>query len=831
MKLLKKCYPHLAAIAGFILIALIYFYPVLQGKKIYQSDIVQYTGMAKEQNDFRASEHTEPYWTNSAFGGMPTYQAGANYPHDYVKKLDSVIRFLPRPADYLFLYFIGFYILLLALKTDPLKAFFGALAFGFSTYMIVILGVGHNAKAHAIAYMPLVVAGVILVFRKRYIVGGFLTLLAGALEIGANHFQMTYYLLFLLLPIAIFYLWEYIKNKDYKALLYVFASFAVAGIFAVGANAANLLATSEYTDYSMRGKSELTFNPDGSKDHTSSAMKYDYITEYSYGLAESFDLIAPRLFGGGNGEEFSADSEAYKYAAGQGASDEQAREFTTQLPVYWGAQPIVAAPAYIGAVVFFLCILALIADRRKIKYAFLAGAILSLLLSWGKNFPALTNFFIDHVPLYDKFRAVSSIQVVLELCIPVLAIMGLQSFFEKDDKDQIGQSRIKELYLSAGIALGVIVMLFLFKGSFDFTGMRDAQIAASQGGDSLIAILKADRKSLYSADLLRSGFLILIAAGVLWMWAKNKLSQNIAIIIVGVIMVGDLFFVDKKYVKTDDKTFVSAINVDQPFQPTQADETILRDTTTYRVYEVFGRLQARTSYFHKSVGGYSAVRPRRLDQLFDYQVDPKLNDMFKSIDTTTLSLGKNNPVLDMLNIKYLIVEAGEGQSVPIVNPYAYGNAWFVDDFRFVNSADDEMKALGNTDLHHTAVINRNDYSGKLMKPAAPDGPRLIALRTYKPNYIKYQSDNNHAGLAVFSEMYYPKGWNVFIDGKKTEHFRADYTLRAMVIPAGVHTIEFKFEPQVVKTGGNIALASCIGILLLLGGSVYMKRKKISENLA
>jgi hypothetical protein len=818
MKLLQKCYPHLAAIAGFILVSLIYFYPVLQGKKIFQSDIVQYTGMAKEQNDFRAAEHAEPYWTNSAFGGMPTYQLGANYPHDYIGKLDDMLRFLPRPADYLFLYFAGFYILLLVLKTDPLKAFFGALAFGFSTYMIIILGVGHNAKAHAIAYMPMVIAGVLLVFKRRYVVGGLLTLFAAALEIGANHFQMTYYLLILLLPILVFYLWKYIKNKDYKPLLYAFGTFAVAGLFAVGANAANLMATAEYTDFSMRGKSELTFNPDGSKDNTTSAMKYDYITEYSYGIAESFNLIAPRLFGGSNGEDLGTDSEVYKYAVSQGAPEGQASEMAASLPTYWGDQPIVAAPAYIGAVIFFLCVLALFIDKRKIKYAFLAAAILSLFLSWGKNFPGLTNFFIDYIPLYDKFRAVSSIQVVLEICIPVLAIMGLQSFF-KADKD----AQWKALWKSGAVVFGIIIVLFFVKGMFGFAGQSDEMYAKAYGPEFITA-LKSDRKSLYSADLLRSGFLILLACGILWTSIKNKLNQNTAVILIGIIMIGDLFFVDKKYVKADEQTFVSALQVDQPFQPTQADMQILQDTSHYRVYEVFGRLQGRTSYFHKSVGGYSAVRPRRMDQLFDYQVDKNLNDVFQSIDTTTLSLTKNISILDALNVKYLLLQTNDGQDVPLTNPFAYGNAWFVSDVKTVTSADEEMKALGNTDLKKTAIVNSKD-DGFKNQQVAKDSLSKVTLKTYKPNYLKYVSKNNSQGLAIFSEIYYPKGWNAFIDGKQTQHFRADYTLRAMFIPAGNHTIEFKFEPEVVETGGTISLFSAIGILLLLVGGIYFETRK------
>ena len=345
MKRLERIYPHAIAIFGFILISLLYFYPVLQGKKIAQSDIAQYIGMAKEQNDFRATENAEPYWTNSAFGGMPTYQLGANYPHEYINKLDATLRFLPRPADYLFLYFLGFYILLLVLKVDPLKAFLGALAFGFSTYLIIILGVGHNAKAHAIAYMPLVVAGVLLVFQRRFLVGGLLTMIAAALDLNANHFQMTYYLLFLILIISFYYIHNYIKEKDFKTLFYSLGVFAIAGILSIGANATNLLATAEYAKYSTRNKSELTFSPDGSKSVTDNAMSHEYITEYSYGIAESFNLISPRIFGGSNGENIGTDTKMYEFLIGKSVPEDQAKDFVSSMPAYWGDQPIVAAPA------------------------------------------------------------------------------------------------------------------------------------------------------------------------------------------------------------------------------------------------------------------------------------------------------------------------------------------------------------------------------------------------------------------------------------------------------------------------------------------------------
>ncbi|WP_413998867.1 YfhO family protein [Flavobacterium sp. W1B] len=804
MKIINKFYPHALAVIGFVLISLIYFYPVLQGKQISQSDIVQYTGMAKEQNDFRASEHVEPYWTNSAFGGMPTYQLGAKYPHDYVGALDDAIRFLPRPADYLFLYFLGFYGLLLVLRIDPLKAFFGAIAFGFSTYLIIILGVGHNAKAHAIGYMPLVIAGFILVFRKKYVLGGLLTLFATALEINANHFQMTYYLLIFLLILSGYFIYLGLKAKEYNALLKSFGILAIAGILAIGANATNLMATAEYANFSTRGKSELSFNPDGTKSTGSSAMTYDYITEYSYGVTESFNLIAPRLFGGSNHETLGKDSSMYEFMIGQGVPEGQAADFVTGMPTYWGDQPIVAAPAYIGIVVFFLGILALFIDDRKIKYAFLSGAIAALLLSWGKNFPILTDFFIDYVPMYNKFRAVSSIQVILELCFPVLAIMGLQSFFKIDKNLQW-----KALWQSAAVVFGLILVLFFSKSMFSFSGANDAYYLESYG-PSFVDALKADRMTLYSADLLRSGFFILMVSGALWLFLKNKIAQNTAIILVSVFMISDLFLVDKKYVSAKD--FVSGREVEVPFQETPTDAQILKDTSHYRVFEVNGNLSsARASYFHKSIGGYHAAKPRRVQQLFDYQI------------------AKNNmEILNMLNVKYIIQTDKEGKEFPIINPDANGNAWFVSDVKLVNKADDEMKMLDKFDSKKIAIFNINRYRSKFKNAQLKknlDTTGTIQLNVYKPNYLKYTSNNKSEGLAVFSEIYYENGWNAYIDGEKTDHFPVDYVLRALIVPGGEHTIEFKFEPEVIKTGSIITLISSAGMLLLLLGGIYYERKK------
>lgn len=804
MKIVNKFYPHALVILGFIIVSLIYFYPVLQGKQIFQSDIAQYTGMAKEQNDFRATEHSEPYWTNSAFGGMPTYQLGANYPNDFIGHLDDILRFLPRPADYLFLYFLGFYGLLLVLKTDPLKAFIGAIAFGFSTYLIIILGVGHNAKAHAIAYMPLVIAGFILVFQKKYIWGGLLTMFAVALEINANHFQMTYYLLIFLLILSGYFAFNFIKEKEYKPLLTAIGVLAVAGIFAIGANSTNLMATSEYAKFSTRSNSELTFNPDGFKKTNENALSREYITEYSYGIPESFNLIAPRLFGGSNHENVGTDSRMYSFMIEQGVPSEQAQDFVSGMPTYWGDQPIVAAPAYIGVVVFFLGVLALFIDDRKIKYVFLSGALVALVLSWGKNFSLLTDFFIDYVPMYDKFRAVSSIQVILELCFPVLAIMGLQSFFKAKDEPKLQQ---KALVQTGVFGIGIIIILVFAKSMFHFTGSSDNYFLESYG-PAFVDALKEDRMTLYSADLLRSGFFIVLTFGILWLFIKNKLAQNTTLIIVGLLMIFDLFFVDKKYVSAKD--FVSPAQIAAPFQETPSDAQILKDTTHYRVFEVNGNMSSsRASYFHHSLGGYHAAKPRRMQQLFDYQI------------------AKNNmEVLDMLNVKYIIQTDKEGKEFPTINPNTNGNAWFVSTVKLVNKPDDVMKALDHIDTKKVAVFNVREHEGKfrsarLKKPWDTTG--TIKVVEYKPNYIKYKSDNKKDGLAVFSEIYYKNGWNAYIDGELTTHFPVDYVLRAMEVPGGQHTIEFKFEPQVVKTGSIITLASSIGMLLLLIGGVYFEK--------
>lgn len=805
MKNLNKFAPHLYALIGFIAIALIYFYPTLQGKQIFQSDIAQYTGMAKEQIDFRKEYKEEPYWTNSAFGGMPTYQLGAKYPNNYIKDLDSVLRFLPRPADYLFLYFLGFYVLMLSLKIKPLKAFFGALAFGFSTYLIIILGVGHNAKAHAIAYMPLLLAGVLWVFQKRYVLGGIVTMLAAALEIQANHFQMTYYFLFLLLIIGGYYFIEIIKEKDFKHLTKVLGVFVIGAILAVGANATNLLATSEYAKYSTRSNSELSFDAEGKKKIDDNAMSYEYITEYSYGIGESLNLIAPKLFGGSNSEDLGPDSSMYQFIVAQNVPESEAVNLVKHMPTYWGEQPIVAAPAYIGIVVFFLAILALFVEKRKIKYALAVGVVFSLALSWGKHFAPLTDFFINYVPMYNKFRAVSSIQVLLELCMPVLAILGLSAFVNSDETE-----RGKSLLYAGGIVAGILVVLLLLSGSFSFTSLND-EFYAKQYGANFMDVLKEDRKAMYFSTIYRSLGFLAVAFAVLFFYTKKTFSQFNTVLLVGLVMVFDLFFVAKNYVKAED--FVSKSQIERPFEETEADKRILEDKSHFRVFEMDGNMNsARASFFHKSIGGYHAAKPKKMQELFDYQI------------------AKNNiEVLNMLNTKYVIQTNEQGAPMALQNPNANGNAWFVSKLKFVNSADEEMKALNSLKTKDEATLSKKENKDVTIAATfTKDSTATINLETYKPNYLKYVSTNSNAGFGVFSEIYYPKGWIATIDGKEATILNVNYVLRGLQIPAGKHTIEFKFEPEVVKTGGMIALISSVLMLGVIGLGIFYWRKKTQQ---
>lgn len=806
----KKFLPHLVVFVLFIVASLAYFNPVLQGKKIFQSDIVQYTGMAKQQNDFRKTTGEETYWTDAAFGGMPTYQLGAKYPNNYIKQLDLAIRFLPRPTDYLFLYFIGMYILFLVLKVDYKLAFLGALAFGFSTYLIIILGVGHNAKAHAIAYMPFVLSGIFLTFRGKYLWGFLLLTVSMALELVANHFQMTYYLMLLVLIIGIVYLIDAFKKKLLPHYFKAVGIMAVGVLIAVGLNATNILATKEYADTSTRGKTELTINADGTPKDNKTGLDFDYITEYSYGRLESFNLFIPRFMGGSSTEAFPKDSKTVESLMRMGASSQEANQVLNQIPMYWGDQSFVGAPAYIGAIIIFLAVLALFLLRGRLKWWAVSAFVLTLLLSWGKNFSGLTEFFIDYVPLYDKFRAVSSIQVIIELILPILAIVGLHQFFNQFEREE---EKKKALLWSTGIVGGLTIIFILFKSSlFDFASPYDSYFRDEMGLPFLEAI-REDRMSLFTSDAIRSLIFVVFTAAVLWFFMKGKLKKGFAIAALSLLVIVDLVGVDRRYVNED--AFVQAKLVDEPFQKNGADEQILKDDGHYRVYDATTNAfnSGRASYYHNALGGYHAAKPGRMQDLFEFYI----------------SQG-NIGILNMMNVRYIITQTKNGGPVAQRNPYANGDAWFVENVLPAENANEEIQLLDSLDTKKTAVVNKEFLSKIPSQKIERDSTATIELFSHQPNKLVYETSTKSPQLAIFSEVYYPKGWNAYINGKPVEYFRADYLLRAMVIPPGNNKIEFIFEPKVIQTGSTISLASSIIFLLIFLSGLYFafRKKEVKE---
>jgi len=798
----KQIIPHIVSLSLFVVVALIYFNPVLKGKKISQSDITQHIGMAKEVNDFRKATGEEPYWAESAFSGMPTYPIGTYFPNDYITSLDRFIRFLPRPADYLFLYFLSFYILLLAFKVDWKIAIVGSLAFGFSTYLIIIFGAGHNSKAHAIAYMPLVLAGIIFIFKKKYLLGFIVTSIATALEIKANHPQMTYYLLFAILILGVVELIDAIQKNKTKQFITQSSIIIVAMLLAVGVNSSRLLATKEYADVSTRGKTALTINPDGTKKEVTNGLSKEYITQFSYGKAETFNLFVPRYMGGGTVESLDKKSNTYQYVSSI-AGSKQADGFTKQVYTYWGDQLIVEAPAYVGAMMLFLFFLGVFILKGKYKYWLVASSVFAILMSWGKNFQFLTDFFIDYIPLYNKFRAVSSFQVIAELCIPLLGFLAVKEFFfSKTDKEQ-KQIALKKAFYSS---VGLIVIGLLYALSFStFEGIRDASYSEYEG---LLDAVKADRLSMLYTDSFRSLVLIGLGFVVLWLFLKQQLKYTTSIIAFAVLILFDLVQVNLRYVNADD--FKEARAIDKPFKASTADLQILKDKSHFRVanFSTDPFQDGRTSYFHKSIGGYHAAKVGRYQDLIEFQLSKQ-----------------NMQVYNMLNVKYFIIPGDDGEEVAQQNPDANGNAWFVKNIKYVKTADQEIRALDSILTKSAVVVNENNIHKKINFSSAIDSLAYIRLTEYSLNSLTYETSSKFDEFSVFSEIYYKNGWRSYIDGELQPYTNVNYILRGMEIPKGEHIIKFKFEPSVIKTGSIISLISYALMLLIpISWFFYYKKK-------
>ncbi|MCH1471582.1 MAG: hypothetical protein L7T85_03325 [Flavobacteriaceae bacterium] len=794
--MIKNSIPHVLSVALFALLSLAYFYPLLSGKVIVQSDIQQFQGMQRQVVDHRADYDEEPYWADNAFGGMPTYQITSTYPSDFIGKVDKLIRFLPRPADYLFVYLLSFYLLMLFFTPKVQIAIAGAIAFGFSTYLLIILGVGHNTKALAIGYMPLVVLGVIQLFSDKRKRGFVLLALAMGLQLHANHYQMTYYALIHVGLITLGFVIDFVRKKQYQPLVKSLLTMIVAMLLALSFNATQLLATSEYAKESTRGNSPLKESISGEPVASNDGLSYDYITEYSYGIIESLNLIIPRLTGGGSGDRPDSSGELAQFL--QTIDNETAQYVFSYARTYWGDQPIVEAPAYIGITVFFIAMIGFFLMRRRWRFILLSSILVSLLISWGKHLPQFTQFLIDYVPFYNKFRAVSSAQVILELCFPIAAALGLIGMM-----DSSNQSRKDAINRSALIVLGILGLVWIAAmTAFDYQSAFEPFAAYPE----ILNPLMEDRKSILLNDLMRSlGFVV--ALYIICRFALIENRKRYVIPVVALVILIDLWSFSRNYVNSED--FANKSVMQRPFQATAADRVILKDSTRYRVFEPrLGMAHARTAYFHNTIGGYHGAKPHRMQALYDYHLS----------ETITPN------VVNMLNIKYTLQTTEDGSLSAGINPNAYGNAWLVEEVISCRSADHEIRRLATENLAKTALTTESFSQREFVL----DSLSSISLVAYKANELRYKASVSSAAFAVFSEMHYPHGWQAYIDEVEVPHYRVNYALRGLIIPSGQHDVVFRFEPDVIARGTRIQLAGygIFALLILLSfAPIGLKRSK------
>lgn len=785
--LLKKSLPHIAAILFFLGLSYIYFAPQLQGMQLQQSDNQQFLGMAKELVDYRDKTGEEALWTDSMFGGMPSYLISTVYKTNYIRYVDDFMQMgHSRPASFIFIMLVGSYILMMALGMNPWLGIIGSLALSLSSYYFIIIAVGHNSKMIAIAYLLPLIGSVILAYRKKIWLGVALAALFFGLELYAGHPQITYYggilLLFFLIAEAI----RSYKEKIVKHFVKVSAALSVALILGIGANFSHLYLVWDYGKDSIRGKSELTHNAD----NKTSGLDKDYALGWSYGIGETFNMFIPNLMGGSSVIGLKADGETAKVLTQAGYPANAA----SQIPSYWGPQPMTMGPVYIGAVVIFFFILGLFYVRGLSKWWLVGATVLSILLAWGSNFLSLSEFFLNYVPMYNKFRTVSMILVIAEITIPVLGLMAIAKML---DFSMEKADAMKGLKWAAGITGGLALCFALFGGSmFSFISEQDQQLPKE-----LLGPIAADRAALLSADAWRTFIFVALAAVATWLTITKKIKPVYFMLAVGVLILADMWPVNRRYL--NDSNWVPAIQAQIPFNPTQADQSIMKDTSHYRVLNlsVSPFNDASTSYFHNSVGGYHGAKMRRYQELIDFH------------------LSQNNmAAFNMLNTKYFIVPNQQSQTLEAhVNPEALGNAWFVNEVKMVPNADAEIEALKGFNPRKVAVVDSR-FSKELEGfKANPDTLGVIQLTKYEPNNLIYKSSNKTQQLAVFSEIYYSKGWDAYIDGKPAQYLRANYVLRAMVVPAGEHIIEFKFQPVMFKVGKVVDLVSSLSLILLTFG--------------
>ena len=819
-----KFAPHIAAILLFISISFLCFTPVMEGKQLLGHDSESWMCMAKETMDYNTTHDDVTLWTNTMFGGMPTYQISMIQPYNIIKYIEDVIHLFPNTVYNLLLYLIGFYILLLAFRFNPWLAIAGSIAFSFASYNFIIIMAGHTSKAITIAYMAPLIGSIYMAFRDKRVVGSLLTAIFLSLAIRANHVQILYYTVIVVLIFAIVEFIYSIKDKKLGDFFKSSGMLIGAAIIALGMNATTLLTTYEYGKYTMRGDSNGLTADVNSSQH---GLNSDYITNWSYGIDETMTLLIPNFKGGASGISLPADSETGKKLTSLGVPNVEKMLKEMPLPLYWGTQPGTSGPVYIGAIICFLFVLGFFIVDKRTKWWLLPMIALTLMLSWGKNFMWLTDIFIQYAPMYNKFRTVSMTLVATGFGITLMALLALKEVFsDKMDKKML----IRSVAISAGIVGGIALIFAMIPslaGSFIAEG--DAQF---QGDYSFLKeTLPLDRAAMLRSDAFRSLMFVILTAGLIWLYIKNLLKKNLAYVLLAILFLVDLAPVTRRYL--NDSNFQRKRKIETLVKPTIADNIILQDKSQFRVLDATVNMfnDATPSYFHKNIGGYHAAKLRRYQELINMQLEKEMGQLFATfsraktpdvIINTMDSLG----VLNMLNMKYLIFNK---EAAPLINPHANGNAWFVRNIRIAADANEEMKLVGEINTKTELVVDKS-FASQLPTQLTPDSAARISLTSYAPNKLVYNYSSKTEQMAVFSEIYYDKGWNAYINGSEVPYVRANYLLRAMTLKAGNYEIEFRFEPKSYSYGNMAALiSSCLLILCILAFLFWQMKKNKSAN--
>lgn len=831
MKTWKQWLPDVLAVALFAVIAFAYFFPAdMEGRILYQHDSAAGRGLGHETTEYYQQTGERSRWTNAVFSGMPTYQTAPSYSSTSVlsQTVDAYHLWLPENVWYVFVYLLGFYIMLRAFNFRQSLAALGSIVWAFSSYFFIIIAAGHLWKVMALAYLPPLIGGIVLAYRGKYLWGLVVTALFTAFEVHANHVQMTYYYLFIIFFMILAFLWQAVREKQLARFWKATAVCAVAAVIGISMNLSNLYHTWEYQKESMRGKSELVKKDAKAGNQTDSGLERDYITQWSYGIGETWTLLIPNAKGGSHNIRMSES------AGAMSKCDPQFAEFLGQMPQYWGDQPFTAGPVYVGAFVVMLFILGLFIVKGPLKWALLAATILSVLLSWGKNFMGFTDLFIDYMPMYSKFRTVSSILVIAEFTIPLLAMMALKKIV---DEPEVLTRKLKYVYASFGLTGGLALLFALMPTVFfDFSSVNDAQLHQAVPQEYLAQILgslEKMRAAVFTADCWRTLLIIVIGTLLLLLFKAKKIKSMYMIGGIVVLCLVDMWMVNKRYL--NDSMFVGKSVREQPIEMTETDRQILQDKSLdYRVLNMASNTfnENETSYYHKSIGGYHPAKLRRYQEMIEAYITPEMQKLMQAVVSSQGNMAAVAgdsifPVLNMLNTRYFIMPLQGGQTAPLANPYAFGNAWFVDQVKFVGNANEELDAVGRIDLRHQAVADQQFKD--VLKGAQPqDSTAQVMLTKYEPNQLEYTVNSPKGGIVVFSEVYYP-GWTAVIDGQEATLGRVNYILRALQVPAGKHQVVLTFKPASVSRTETIAYVALGLLLVCIFGALFLEWRKRGQS--